>query len=237
MHLVHGDGIDPSARLSIYRNNVVSRLSDVLTATYPVVCKLVDRRFFLYAADTYIRQNLPREACLVEYGEGFPSFLAEFSPSAKLEYLPDVARLEWNIHRVFRAERIPPISIASLAGLGGDPAQIRLSISRSTAFVASPYAIDQIWIAHQAVDIRSDLQLRSTAAHLQINERDGLGIVDLSPATWEFRSRLANGETLGAALAMARTISSDFDPVPALASLFNDGLVVGLTADFPHSKS
>ena len=237
LQLVSGDGIYPSARLSIYRNNVVSRLSDVLTATYPVVCKLVDRRFFAYAADKYIRQHLPTEACLLEYGEDFPSFLAEFTPAAKLNYLPDVARLEWTIHRAFRAERLPPISIASLAGLGGDPAQIRLSIANSTKFVASSYAIDQIWIAHQAVDLRADLRLRSTGAHLQVSAREGLCIVELPPAIWEFRSRLADGETLGAALVMARTMSADFDPAPALANLFDDGLVVGLTADSWHSKS
>ena len=238
LQLVHEDGIDPSARLSIYRNNVVSRLSNVLTATYPVVCKLVDRRFFAFAADTYIRQHLPSEACLVEYGGDFPSFLAEFPPAAKLNYLSDVARLECIIHRACRAERLPPISIASLAGLGGDPRADPIEHCRlHWRFVASPYAIDQIWIAHQAVDLRADLRLRSTGAQLQVSVREGLCLVKLPPAIWEFRSRLANGETLGAAFEVARVISEDFDPVSALANLFDDGLVVGLTADSRPFKS
>ena len=237
LQLIYGDGFDPSARLSIYRNNVVARLTDALSATYPVVCKLVDRRFFAYAADTFIQRNLPAGACLVEYGADFPSFLAEFPPAAKLKYLPDVARLEWIIHRVLRFVRHPGISIAALGEVRGDPARISLRITPSIRFVASPYAIDQIWMAHQGDDTWPDLRLSHAGVHLQVSGSDGLRLVNLPPPSWEFRSRLADGATLGKACAMATAISSDFDPVLALAGLFNEGLVVGLMADSGSSGS
>src|SRR3989475_7768477 len=44
-----GDGLSPAARLGVYRNHVFSTLTDALEATYPVVCRLVDPRFFAYA--------------------------------------------------------------------------------------------------------------------------------------------------------------------------------------------
>ena len=44
----------------------------------PVVCRLVDRRFFAYAADPYIRAHPPAGPCLFEYGATFPDFLAAF---------------------------------------------------------------------------------------------------------------------------------------------------------------
>jgi len=94
------DGFDPAARLGIYRNNVVTRLTQSLSAAYPVVSQLVDPSFFAYAAGEFIGRHLPESGCLSNYGVTFPAFLAEFPPAAELKYLPDVANLEWAIHDI-----------------------------------------------------------------------------------------------------------------------------------------
>jgi hypothetical protein len=57
--MVCGDGIAPSARLRIYRHHVLTTLTAVLKATYPVVCRLVDERFFDYVVDCYIHARPP----------------------------------------------------------------------------------------------------------------------------------------------------------------------------------
>jgi hypothetical protein len=228
LQLIAGDGFDAEARLSIYRNNVVTRLTDTLSAAFPVVCKLVDRGFFAYAADTFLHQHLPASGCLSDYGGDFPSFLAEFPPAAEPRYLPDVARLEWAIHQVRRVAAFPPIVIAALAEMKGDPSLFRLCLTPAVQFVASPYAIDQIWIAHQRDNPWDELQLGSAGVQLQISSVKRLSIVNLSPSTWEFRARLAEGERLGAAIATAMAVSSDFDTTLALAALFRDELVTGI---------
>jgi Putative DNA-binding domain len=236
LELIQEDGVSPTERLSIYRNNVMTRLTDALNAAYPVVCELVDPRFFAYAADAYIQRQLPMDACLFEYGADFPSFLATFPPAASLGYLADVGRLEWLIHCVLRAAPTPPIAIAALAEFKGDPARVGLLIAPSTRFVASRYAIDEIWRAHRAKNISDVLRVRSAGVCLQVSGRDGLRMVDLPPSTWEFRSRLADGEALGESLVAAMAISPDFDARSALATLFSDGLVVGIAADSVSSK-
>ena len=76
--MVTEDGIAAEARLLIYRHHVVTTLTAALRATFPVVCRLVDERFFGYAADEYIRQEPPAGPCLFEYGETFPEFLEAF---------------------------------------------------------------------------------------------------------------------------------------------------------------
>jgi hypothetical protein len=53
--LIRGDGLDPAARLGIYRNHAFATLGAVLQGTFPVVCRLVDKRFFAYAAHEYLR--------------------------------------------------------------------------------------------------------------------------------------------------------------------------------------
>lgn len=229
--LIAGDGLDPAARLSIYRNNVVTRLTDALSTTYPVVCKLVDRRFFDYAAEKFLGNCLPASGCLSAYGADFPSFLAEFPPAAEPKYLPDVARLEWAVHSVRHVAALPPMSIAALAETTGDPSLLKLHLSPAARFIASPYAIDRIWIAHQEDHAWDELRLGSAGVQLQISGINGLSIVNLPISTWEFRARLAEGESLGTSIAAGMSASSHFDPSSALASLFGEGIVVGLTAE------
>ena len=42
-------GIAPERRIQVYRNNRLITLGEALKATFPVVCRLVDERFFDYA--------------------------------------------------------------------------------------------------------------------------------------------------------------------------------------------
>src|SRR6185295_19851202 len=56
---IRGDGLAPAARLAIYRHHVVTTLTAALQAVFPVVCRLVDERFFAYATDRYIRVDPP----------------------------------------------------------------------------------------------------------------------------------------------------------------------------------
>src|SRR6516162_8827070 len=93
---IRGDGLDPAARIGTYRNHFFATLGGLLQRTFPVVCRLVDERFFAYAAHEYVRQHPPRSRCLVEYGADFADFLADFAPCKSLPYLADVARFEWH---------------------------------------------------------------------------------------------------------------------------------------------
>ncbi len=231
LHLVVGDGLDPLARLSIYRNNVVTRLTETLSAAYPVVCRLVDHRFFAYAAERFLRDYLPTNGCLHEYGADFPSFLEAFPPAAEPKYLADVARLEWAVHCVRHGTAHTPVSIAALAGIKGDPSLFKLRLAPTVRFVSSPYAVDRIWVAHQEDQIWEELLLGSAGAQLQINGMNGLSMVNLARSAWEFRARLSRGEGLGTAVEAAMAASSDFDAPAAIASLFSDRIVIGVTAE------
>ena len=87
LQAVVGDGLPPAARLQIYQHHVLTTLTDALQATFPVICRLVDARFFRYAADAYLRQHPPTAPCLFECGQHFPAFLATFPPCRHLAYL------------------------------------------------------------------------------------------------------------------------------------------------------
>src|SRR5260370_42704972 len=65
---IQGEGLDPAARVGIYRHHAFATLGDALQTTFPVVCRLVDKRFFAYAAHEYLREHPPHSRCLVEDG-------------------------------------------------------------------------------------------------------------------------------------------------------------------------
>jgi len=71
-----------TARVDVHRNNFFASLTAVLCDSFPAVCRLVDARFFAYAAHEFIRRHPPARAVLAEYGDGLPHFLRRFRPAA-----------------------------------------------------------------------------------------------------------------------------------------------------------
>ena len=230
---VDAGGADPVSLLAIYRNNMLITLTDTLAATFPVVRRLVDPRFFEYASQTFISGNLPSRPCLAEYGSDFPSFLALFPAAAEVPYLSDVASLEWAISRVMRADIEPAISLDSIVNIETDPAEIRLRIGTGVRFLASEYPVHQIWLTNRSDIEPAEMHLSCTKEHLQIRQTDSLELQCLPPAVWLFRALIADGGTLGAAAEAALELDPLFKLSVALASMFNEGIVVGL-ADLEH---
>jgi hypothetical protein len=226
---VDGMGFEPEDRLSIYRNNMLVTLTAALKATFPVVCRLVDDRFFEYAANEFMRDNLPASPCLAEYGTDFPDFLASFPPAGSVDYLADVARLEWAVGRVLRAPcPEAPIPLATLLSVQGDPAQIRLRTAAAMAYIESPYPIDRIWRLNQPGVAAIKMVLERAGIYLEFSGVDGLRITRLPAADWTFRSRISGGATLGTATEAALAIAPDFDLAAALAALFEANSVSGV---------
>ena len=224
---VDGEEFDPASLLSIYRNNTLITLSETLSATFPVVRRLVGQRFFEYAAHTFICGNFPSTPCLVEYGAKFPAFLADFPPAAGIAYLSDVASLEWAINRVVHSATETAVTIDCIAGVGSDPAGIRLRTDPATRYVASIYPIHQIWRANRPDVDPGVIHLGGNGEHLQIRRTDGLQIRHLLPASWTFRAVITAGGALGIAVESALEIDTAFDLSTALAALFDECLVVG----------
>jgi hypothetical protein len=234
-----GDGLDPSARLSIYRNHVFASLTASLKAMYPVVCRLVDERFFAYAAHEYIRAQPPGEPCLVRYGETFPAFLGSFAPCRNLPYLRDVAALEWAIIRVKTALSPSPLSARSLAMVPAAAAgNVRFTFAGTIALIESDWPIDRIWIANQPgtdPDAMVDLDAGSVHFEIRCRERDVV-FESLSAALYAFRSTLIAGQPFDAATQAALALDPFFDLAVALRHLLNDGIVTGLKFPYPTQE-
>jgi hypothetical protein len=229
--LVRADGIAFDGRLQVYRNNAFSSLTTALKDSFPVVCQLVDERFFGYAAQEYIRTRPPRAPRLAEYGEDFPDFLAGFEPVRHLAYLPDVARLEWAVNLAYHAPDAPTLDPARIAAVPQDRyPQLAFAAHPSVRLFASDFPVDRIWQAHQpGGDLETGIGLSSGGCRLLIDRHDqDIRFLTLDAAGFALAAALCGGRRLQEAYEAAAAIDGGFDLIAALST----HLARGTFADF-----
>jgi len=204
---IRDDGIAAEARMAIYRANTF-------------VCQLVGDRFFAAVAQAFVRAAPPASSCLADYGGGFPLFLAAFKPAEGLPYLPDMARLDWAVHRAFHARDATALDPARVAAV--EPALhggLRLIPHPACHLVTSRYPVDRIWRAHQgdgdlaAIDLTPD-------AHCSLlvdRQKGGIRLLVLGEGEYALLEALFAGVPLGEALAAALARDAALDLPGTLA--------------------
>jgi hypothetical protein len=235
--LIAADRLAPKERLDVYRNNVFASLTAALRATFPVVCRLVDERFFAYAAHAFICRDPPEGGVLAEYGGRFPDFLAGFAPCRELVYLADVARLEWLMNVAAHAVDVDPIAATTLADVAAqDAPRLILRLHPSIGFLASPWPIDCIWRANRReATAEATIDLAAGGVWLEVSRADADVVMrGLEAATFAFRSALQRGETLERATDAALVADSAFDLCRALPALFLDRAIIAVSLAQPY---
>jgi len=223
---IRDDGLPFDRRLQIYHNNTYGSLTEALKDTFPVVCQLVDERFFKYAAHEYIKQHPPRAPRLAEYGADFAAFLAGFEPARSLAYLPDVARLEWAINEAYHAADAPNLDPAHIAAVPQERyAALAFVTHPSCRLFTSPFPVDRIWQAHQpGGDLASPIDLSAAGCRLLVDRRDGeIRFLSLDAPGLAFIEGLVAGRTLQVAYEAAAAVDPTFDLVGALGTHLGRG--------------
>jgi hypothetical protein len=204
----------PERHIQIYRNNIFASLTEALQDVYPVVTRLVGEGFIKYAADAFIRAHAPLSGNLHDFGEDFATFLTGFPPSAQLEYLPDVARLEWAYHRVFHAAEAEPITPTALVKVPPERyGELRFDLHPAIRLLASDYPILTIWRVNQA-DHEGDntVDLAEGGVKLMIvRRRLEIEFQPLSDGEFHLLSMLAQDQRFAAACETALSIDPEFD--------------------------
>ena len=208
--IVAGRGLDAPARIDVYRNNVLSNYRATLREVYPVVLALVGELFFDRAADAYTSSYPSRSGDLNDFGGEFSDFLAGWPPAAPLTYLPDVARLEWAVERVFHAAEHPPLDLTALAAVPQQGlSELRFVLHPASRIVRSPYPILRIWQVNQ-IGFNGDqsVSLDTGGDTVLVIRRDAtVELERLSPGASTLLQALAADLTL--AQAHARALEAD----------------------------
>lgn len=225
------NGSDPTARLAVYRNNVMVSLLGVLTDAFPVTRELVGEAFFRAMGQCFVRAQPPQSPVMAEYGGGFADFIAGFVPARTLPYLPDVARLEWlrlvALHAA-DAELLAAERIAALLAEQPDLAGWRLRLHPSFAVLRTDYAAVSIWAAHQGAGELAALDPDQGESAWIVRPDLEVAVIPVDPAAGAFAAALLEGLPLAAAIAAVHEAGLHLDLPATLAGLIRARALVSL---------
>jgi len=211
----------PGPGMVVYRSNVFGNWAGALAGAYPIVRKIVGEEFFGGLASAYARAHPSASGDLNQYGERLPEFVASFSHTQDLPYLPDVARMEWLAHRAYYA------ADAGSFGLEGLDESSRLALTPACALLASEWPLERIWTVHQDdYEGGIDVDLGAGPDRILVHRPKWRAQVrSLAPGDYRFLNCARQGTALGEALEAAVAEDPGFDASLALARWVDAGVV------------
>lgn len=216
-------------RFAVYRNNVAVGLIEALRCAFPVVERLVGREFFAVMARAHALQSPPSSPVLLEYGSGFPDFIAHFEPAAALPCLGDVARLEWYWLESFHAAEAAPLAMQDLHGIAGERLPtLKLRFHPAARILGSVHPVFSIWQLHQQQDepYLAGLDVSGEAV-LVVRPHAIVEAMKLSSGALVFLNAIHADGTIGEAAMAALEMEPGLDLAVLFPFLFRAGTFAG----------
>ena len=223
--LTNPDGAPASKRYDVYRNNVAVSLSDALEAAFPVIRKLVGEDFFRALAGVYLRTYPPKSPLLMFYGEAMPTFLRRFDPVKQLNYLPDIARLEFAMRQSYHAHDADPIDGAALAEIEPDALMaLRFEFTPAVQLIESEFPVHGIYQSNTQANAPKPVMKPETVLITRPQFDPQIHLISKADATC--LSSLIDGHPLGVAMTNA---GDTLDLGALLGLLLREGAITSLT--------
>jgi len=214
-------------RLAAYRRGVLGNLCNALSASYPVVGRIVGPAFFREAARHYILANPSRSGDLNDYGEEFSVFIGGYPHARELPYLADVARLEWMLQTVRYAADSGPADISVLASTpAARYGDLQFEIDPACARMDSAWPVHVIWRVNQeAYAGNMEVDFLQGSRVLLRRDKGAVLIDSLSAAEAAFLDALASGMPLAPAAETALQADTGFEFGASLQQWIATGLL------------
>lgn len=192
----------PDDAMDFYRGAVEATREAALAAAYPVVERLVGEAFFGEAAHAYARAHPSTSGDLHGFGHRFAEFIGAYVPAASLEYLADVARLEWAVHESAHAADARAFDFAALASIPESAhGKLCARLAPATRCLRSCHPVVAIFEANAAGRDGVPERLEGPD-HVMVRRADGnVAVERVDAAAWRFLAALARGEALESASA------------------------------------
>jgi hypothetical protein len=222
---------EAEGRLAVHRHHILRSLTGALKANFPVLCQVVDERFFAYAADAFIRMHPPSAPSLAEYGAEFPDFIRSFEAARTLPYLGDLARLEWAVMQARNAPDAAPIAADSLRQVPVvEYPNLSFRLDPSLTLLRTRWGVERIWAAHQGGEPAAQIDLGSEGSRLIVRRRGAeIEVERVDRASFAFLAALRHGRRLAEAGAAGLAADPFFDMAMALKRLLAEGALVGFS--------
>ncbi len=223
-NLQDGRGAPAGRRFAVYRNNVAVSLTDALETGFPTVAKLLGDENFRPLAGLFLRANPPQSPLMMDYGAGFPEFLAGIEALSDLGYLPDVARLDLAMRGSYHAADATPILSEVLINLPPHALdRARFSLAQAVQLIRSEWPIHGIY---QFNHVDGAPQPTPRGEDVLITRPDFDPMPRLLPhGGGAFVAQLMAGAALGVALDAVPDDVPEFDLTAMLTLLMQDGCI------------
>lgn len=147
-------GIRSEMRLDAYRTNVRGAHLEALDAAYPVTREVLGPRYWRQLLTQEIPAFGSRSPDLHEYGDFLPELLGQAQESRKeladLDYLSELAQLEWQVHLAQFKALDPDFDWIAFQALESDhQMQVRFTLSHTLHLMRLSQPVDAIWHSHQ----------------------------------------------------------------------------------------
>jgi hypothetical protein len=228
---IRADGIHPSERLAIYRNNLHAGFIKTLRLEFPVICRLVGEDYFRQLSLVFLGRHPSRSGDLHHVGAAFPSFLSERFAETEYLYLADVARLEWACQQCLVAEDSEPLDPQTLRGVPADAyGELRFTLRPACRLVHSVFPVMRIWEMNQP-DAASDqiVDLRGGPDYLVVMRSLRVECCRVLAGDFRLLTAFSEGHNLGGALEAGLAGDSQFDLEAALRRCFGLGVFAQVT--------
>ncbi len=177
--------ISKEKQLSIYRSNVNGSHQKVLGQVYPACLNVLGEDYFNQLCRVYRFEHPSTDADLNNYGEYFSLFLNEqlelHQELIGLEYLADLACLEWHWHASYYAKDDETFSFEKLALVEADVQdKIYFRVSDSFSLHSSIYPLLEIWNANKnLVENIQEFHMPESESYFCISRKEFSPVVDL----------------------------------------------------------
>jgi hypothetical protein len=213
---------------------MLGNIRKTLGAAYPVIRQLVGDDFFAGLGRAYAAEYPSADGDLNEYGAAFAAFLDAFPHVRGLPYLPDVARLEWLVHRAHYAADHHALDHRRLTDVAEiDYPRLVLKLHPAVGLLESTYPIGRIWEVHEAGysgEITVDLDSGPQGV-LVYRPCFRTSVAVLSAGEAVFLAAAAAGKPLQAALERALGSDAHFDLAQSLHCWVISNVIVDFSID------
>jgi hypothetical protein len=230
---IRADGIDPVARLDIYRTQLHAAFERTLALAFPVIERLVGSNCFKSLARDFQAKHPSRSGDLQHIGAPFAAFLQEKFCQGPYAYLSDVAALEWAYQESMTAAAAPAFDLSALQDIDpADYAQLHFEFHPACRLLSSAYPVLDIWRANQGSSAANQTTIDLASGRTRVLLLRPAHVVQfhlLSAACFALLAALAGDLTLGTALDAAHNADAAFDLGSALRHFVTLGVLTGAT--------
>lgn len=219
-------GIEPVARLQIYRNAMLATQVASLVSSFPAVERMLGNGCFDGWATRYAAWHGSRSGNLQNLGDDFADYLLAQPELQAFGWLGPLARLDWLRQRCIlaaEADALDAVAMqAALLAAGDDPV---LQLLPSVQTLVAPFPLLDLWRCCESPQTHQ-VDLHGGAQGVLLWREDGqVAMQACTPAAAAFILALTSGGTVSAAVAAANALDGDATLPTLLGPLLAHALI------------